>query len=292
MQYLTCLNNVKTWLNISTMTDDDLLSNMIIAFTDAIMSYCERATFAATAYQEMRDGVGNQRMTLRNWPVIAVSAVQVFGGQGFGGNQFGQSGLPNGVQNIPASSGFGNQGFTLEPWDGSGAGSPQRVILSGYNYPRGTGNVQITYRAGYQVSGEAQSVPPSTAYTLQPNCPYGPFLADSGPTYANGTALTLVSALTGTAGQYTVAVDAPSQVATYTFNSTDANAAILLNYSYVPASVERACIQWVGEQYSYRKRIGLKSQSANGVETSGYDTKDMPDFIAAILKPYAKWIPL
>ena len=81
MQYLTCLNNVKTWLNISTATDDALLSNMIIAFTDAIMSYCERATFAATQVQEMRDGVGNQRMTLRNWPVIAVSAVQVFGDQ-------------------------------------------------------------------------------------------------------------------------------------------------------------------------------------------------------------------
>lgn len=292
MQYLTCLNNVKTWLNLSTTTDDSLISSMIVAFTDAIMSYFERATFAATQVVEMRDGVGNQKMTLRNWPVISVSAVQVFGGSGFGGNMFGSSGLPNGVQNIPASSGFGNSGFTLEPFDGSAAGMPQRVILSGYNFPRGNGNVQITYKAGYQVTGEAQSIPASVAYTVTPQCPYGPFLADSGPVYAaNGNAFTLVSALTGTAGQYTLSVAAATQIATYTFNAADASAAILLNYSYVPASIERACIQWIGEQYSYRKRIGLKSQSANGVETSGFDTKDMPDFIATLLKPYAKWIP-
>lgn len=292
MQYLTCLNNVKTWLNISTTTDDTLLSSMIVAFTDAIMSYLERPSFAATQVVETRDGVGNQKMTLRNWPAISVSAVQVFGGQGFGGNQFGSSGLPNGVQSIPASSGFGNSGFALEAFDGTAAGSPQRVILSGYNFPRGNGNVQITYKAGYQVSGEAQTVSGSGPYTAKPNVPYGPFLADSGPVYAaNGAALTLVGTLTGTAGQYTLAVDPASQLATYAFNVGDLNAAILLNYSYVPASVERAAIQWIGEQYSYRKRIGLKSSSANGVETSGYDTKDMPDFIAAILKPYAKWIP-
>lgn len=291
MQYLTCLNNVKTWLSSSTTTDDALLTSMITAFTDAIMSYLERPTFAATQVTETRDGVGNQKMTLRNWPVISVSAVQVFGGQGFGGNQFGQSGLPNGVQNIPASSGFGNSGFALEAFDGSAAGTPQRVILSGYNYPRGNGNVQITYKAGYQVTGEAQTVSGSGPYTVTPSVPYGPFLADSGPVYAVGGApFTLVPALTGAAGQYTLAVAAASQIATYGFNVADLNAAILLNYSYVPASIERACIQWVSEQYKYKARIGLKSTSQNGVETAGYDVKDMPDFIAAILKPYAKWI--
>lgn len=293
MQYLTCLDNVKTWLNIVTSTDDNLLNSMIIAFTDAVMSYLERPTFAATQVNEVRDGVGNQKMTLSNWPVISVSSLQVFGGQGFGGNQFGQSGLPNGVLTIPASSGFGNQGYTLESFDGASAGTPQRVILSGYNFPRGNGNVKVTYKAGYQVSSEAQTIPASGEFTVSPNVPYGPFLADSGPTYAsNGNPFTLVSTLTGVAGQYTLAVAAATQIATYTFNAADQGAAILLNYSYVPASVERACIQWLSEQYSYRKRIGLKAQSANGVETSGYDIKDMPDFIATILKPYGKWIPL
>ena len=293
MQYLTCLTNLKTWLNVTTDTDDALLNSMIVAFTDAIMSYLERPTFAATQNAEQYDGVGNQKITLRNWPVIAVSTVKVFGGLGFGGSMFGQSGLPNGVVSIPASNGFGNSGFALESYDGTGAGRPQRVILTGYNYPRGNGNVQITYTAGYQVS-ESRTVPATPGpYTLAPNVPYGPFLADSGPTYASGgAAFTLVSALTGTAGQYTLAVASGTQIATYTFNAADQGVGINLNYSYVPASIERAAIQWIGEQYKYKQRIGQKTSNSNGIETSSYDTKDMPDFIAQILKPYAKFIPL
>jgi hypothetical protein len=290
---LTCLANLKTWLNVTTDTDDNLMSGMITAFSDVIMSYLERPNFALTQYTEYRSGVGNQKIMLRNWPAVSVSSVQVSpASYGYGGNMFGTSGVLSPPLVIPAQQSWGQPGYFLEPWDGTAAGRPQNLVLSGYTYPRGNANIQIVYKAGYAISGEAQTIPSTPGpYTVTPNCPTGPFLADNGPTYANGTAFTLVTALTA-AGQYTLAVSATTGIATYTFDAADQGVPILLNYSFVPASIERACIQWTGEQYSYRGRIGQKTKSLGGEETASYDTKDMPDFIAQILKPYAKWFPI
>ena len=293
MIYLTCLANVKTWLELTSSTDDNLLTGMINAFSDAIMSYLERPSLAVTQFTEYRNGVGNQKMMLRNWPAISVSSLMISqASYGYGGSMFGQSGLQSPPQTIPAQPSWGQPGYFLDPWDGTAAGVPQNLVLSGYYYPRGNSNIQIVYKAGYGITGEAHTIPGSVAYTVSPNCPTGPFLADNGPTYANGTAFSLVATLTGTAGQYTLTVNSTTGIATYTFNAADASAAILLNYSFVPASVERACIQWIGEQYSYRKRIGQVTRSMGGQETASYSQKDMPDFIAQILKPYAKLFPI
>lgn len=294
MNYLTCLQNVKTWLELTTTTDDPLLTGMITAFSDAIMSYLERPSFALTQYVEYRNGVGNQTMMLRNWPAVSVSSLQLSqASYGYGGSMFGQNGLVSPPFTVPAQLSWGQPGYFLEPWDGTAAGKPQNLTLAGYTYPRGTANIQITYKAGYAIAGEAQTIPSTPGpYSLSPNCPTGPFLADNVPTYANGTAFTPVTTLTGAAGQYTIVVNSTTGIATYTFNAADQGVAILLNYSFVPASIERACIQWIGEQYSYRKRIGQSSRSMGGQETASYSQKDMPDFIAQMLKPYAKWFPL
>jgi hypothetical protein len=81
---------------------------------------------------------------------------------------------------------------------------------------------------------DAYSVPaspgPYTITVAPPEAgspPAGTFVADWGVQYANGNSFQRVSALTGTAGQYTV-----NSSGVYTFNAADAGAAILINYSY------------------------------------------------------------
>ena len=76
--------------------------------------------------------------------------------------------------------------------------------------------------------GEAGTVPGVSTYTIQVS-QHATFLEDLGVVYAaTGLALTLVTTLTGTAGQYTITPG----TGTYTFNSTDANAAVLITYRY------------------------------------------------------------
>lgn len=293
MYYLTCLSHVKKWVNSQTNDDDELLTSMISAFSDAILSFLERPNIGLQTYNEYRDGAGNSIMMLRNWPAMSVSAVKISNANyGYGGNMFGQNGLVAPPQTIPAQQSWGQSGYFLQPWDGSAAGRQQNLVLSGYYFPRGLSNILITYQAGYAVQGEVATIPASGSYALSPKCPLGPFYGDNGPTYANGTALTLVTVLTGTAGQYTLSYSASNGQAQYGFNAADAGASVLLNYSYVPASIERACIQWVGEQYRYKNRIGETSKTLGGQLTAAYSTKDMPDFIRTVLAPYGKWLPL
>ena len=76
----------------------------------------------------------------------------------------------------------------------------------------------------------------------------------------------------------------------YQFAAGDVNAAVLISYSYVPADIEDACINIVGERYSYKSRPGLVSKSLGGQETMSYSQKDMPDYITTMLQPYKRVI--
>lgn len=289
MPQLTSLANVKAWVNSQNTNDDALLNRLITSASNFILNYIERPNIARTTFNDLQNGAGNQALTLKNWPVIAVSAVNV-------GNQsdpyLGES-VPT-AGKIPAQPALGQPGYVVVPNDGAPlAGSPQVLALVGYQFPRGRANVQVTYQAGYCVIGEPATIPASPgAYKLTPACPNGPFLQDDVPVHAsNGVAFTKVSALTA-AGQYTVAVDATTGLATYTFDAADQGVAVLLNYSYVPEDLENACIEIVGERYRYKGRIGEVSKTMGGQLTASFSQKDMPDYIAQSLNPYRKWFPL
>jgi hypothetical protein len=141
----------------------------------------------------------------------------------------------------------------------------------------------VAYKAGFAVQGEVQTVPSSSAYTVTANAPFGAWGADQGVTYANGTALTQVSG-NPAVGQYSVSAGI------YTFNSADANAAVLISYSYVPSDIGHAAMEMVGERYRYKNRIGEVSKSLGGQETVSFSQKNMPDFIATLLQPYKRVI--
>lgn len=263
----TTITAVKAWLGVTSSTDDVLLTSLIKQLSFAMLNYTNRPCFVRATYNELQSGVGNKSLTLRNWPVLMVSSLMVE------------------TLTIPARPSIGQSGFALSTWDGSGSGNPQEITLQGYFFCRGQNNIAITYEAGYCILNEAQTVPALSTYTIIPNQPYGNFSQDDGVTYANGTALIKVSS-SPAAGQYTV-----SSIGVYTFAAADSAAAVLISYSYTPADIEEACIEWVGERYRYKQRIGQTSQSIGGQTTSAYSLK-MPEHIQTLLNAYEKGFPL
>lgn len=269
---LTNLNNVKMWLNLSSSNDDYLLVRLINQISSATLNYIGRPAITRQAYNEQRDGVGNDRLVLRNWPVVSITSLTV------------------GTQSIPSASTMASSGYTLATWDGTSAGLPQEITLRGYRFHRGRTNIQIVYIAGYCVIDQPAVVLSTALPQIQISPAGGSWAQDDGVTYANGIALTKVAG-TPSVGQYSVS---PNDFGSgnYTFSPADANAIIFLNYSFTPADLEQAVIEWIGERYRYKDRIGQSSKSLGGSETAAYSLKGVPDYIGVVLDGYRKFLPL
>ena len=98
--------------------------------------------------------------------------------------------------------------------------------------------------------GEAASVPGSSAYTVQV-ANHATFVADLGVAYAaNGVMLTPVAVGSEATGKYSI----NPATGTYTFASGDANAAILVTYSYTTTSGTSIALanQLMGSQPSFK----------------------------------------
>ena len=93
---------------------------MIDAASVTIESYCSRV-FLSASYTETRDGTGNRKLCLDNFPVTSVTAVTVNG------------------QSIPPRPSAIGYGFTFDDLV---------VKLTGYRFEQGLDNVVIQYVAG------------------------------------------------------------------------------------------------------------------------------------------------
>jgi hypothetical protein len=71
---LTSLANLKSWLGISTSTDDAVLEKAIDRATARIESYVGRQILSRT-YTEWRSGAGVDEIRLHQWPVSQVTGV-------------------------------------------------------------------------------------------------------------------------------------------------------------------------------------------------------------------------
>lgn len=266
---LTTLQNLKSWLSVTSTTDDALMSRLIIQISGMIYAYLQRSSFIMQNYTDYRNGNGNCSMLLDNWPVLSVSSVQV--------GSLTVPAAPPGINMCQA-------GWFLNPWSGFPPGRAQSVNLRGYFYSSGNGNVAISYVAGYAVQNEAWTVPVGTPPAITPNSPYGSWAADNGVAYANGIKLVAVAS-NPTIGQYVPPTYGGAQ-SWYSFNVADEGANILITYSYIPAPIEQACIEVCSERYKYKSRIGNKSQSVAGQETVSYDLSGFPDAVKEMLGPY------
>lgn len=262
---LVSLAGVQAWLG---QTSDSVnLGALITQVSRAILTSLGRASILPTSYLETRDGDGHRALILRNWPVLSVNSL-VVNGQAI-------------AATAPLSLGSAVQsGYVLEQADLTPPGRMQALLLRDAWFCRGAQNVSVTYRAGYQVTGEAAVVPVSPA-TIAAQAPFGAWASDGGVTYANGGALAPVAGAPGL-GQYSVAGGV------YTFSVADAGASVLLTYGFVPADLGEATLEWVAERYAYKAHIGQKSKSLGGQETVSYDLSAVPAFVAAALQPYRR----
>jgi hypothetical protein len=133
---LTTLANAKQWLGIASgnTASDALLTRLISAASTFIQTVITR-TIASTLYSETRDGKDQDVMVFANYPVSAVSSVQI------------------GSTVVPASPDGIQPGYVFDD---------TRLILVGdqYSFPRGRMNCRFSYMAGYA----------TTPYDLEQTC--------------------------------------------------------------------------------------------------------------------------
>ena len=273
---LTTLAAVKAWLGIpdATTTSDALLQSLLTSASRFLLNYLSRGNILSQSYTDRFSGSGwgQTSLLLPRWPVTSISALSISG-----------SAIPAGVAaaaNVPETS-----GYLLEPWDGVPAGKMQSIDLLGYGFGCGAQNITVSYVAGYLVAGEAATVPGVSTYTVTAAQPYGAWAADGGVVLvSSGAALTKV-ATAPAAGQYSVAAGV------YTFNVAQANAAVRLSYSFIPYDLAQACSQMVGEQYTYRSRIGIASKSLGGQETITFSQRNLTPDLRDMLQNYKNVVP-
>lgn len=122
MADLTTLAKAKEWLNVTSATDDALLTRLVSAASDYIQTWLNR-TIASGGYTETRDGNGGATMLFANYPVTSVAAVLV-------------DGLA-----VPASTGPGVPGYVF---------NATKIVMRGaYRFTDDVQNVTMTYTAGF-----------------------------------------------------------------------------------------------------------------------------------------------
>ncbi len=262
---LASLERVRDWVGVTTNNDDLLLTRLVDEVSRFILNYLQRPTLFQYIFSDIYDGMGQCTQLLRHWPVQSVALVMV------------------GSTIVPAASDMATSGFTLDAWDGLPPGRPQAVTLRGYEFCRGQSNVNIVYTTGFVIKNEPQTVPASGTYSVAVNAPHGSFGADQGVSYANGAPLVNVTG-SPAQGQYTVSEGY------YYFAVADAGASVQINYSYIPADIEHACMEIAAVRYRYKNRIGEVSKSLGGQETIAFSQKDIPDFVRTLLQPYRRVI--
>ena len=264
---LVSLAAVKSWLNISSNREDVLLGRMITQVSRVVLNYINRSMVLPVTVTESYDGNGKDWIQLRSWPAISVISVII------------------GTQTVPQAAGQGQPGWSLEPSDDDPPGHMQRLSLTGYMFWKGIGNVLVTYRCGYQITDESATIDASS-YTATPAAVCGDWASDVGVTFASGAALTKVSA-SPSAGQYMWDADNLR----YQFSAADAGKQVLLTYGYIPADLAMATIEWIGERYRYKDRIGQTSKSLGGQETVSFTKDQVPVFVAQGLQNFRRVTP-
>jgi hypothetical protein len=134
------LADVQAWLPSAPTASPgvDLIAQLITAASRAICAYCGRGQFLAQSYTDTYDGAGKTWMLLRQWPVLSVATIAIT-----------RCGV---ITTLTDAS-----QFQLEAPLPAGGAQRLTLIAPDLYFPRGRGNVQITYQAGYA------TVPPEVA---------------------------------------------------------------------------------------------------------------------------------
>jgi hypothetical protein len=141
---LTTVDAVRDFLKAQVpvpTTDETLVQGLVSAVSKAFAeeSGCPVLT---TEYVETRDGNDGTKLFLQNYPVVAITSVKVGG------------------ETIPSRASVTESGWVVSNATGL-------LALIGYEFERGTANVEVTYSAGYGDAAPAdvaQAVVDQVAY--------------------------------------------------------------------------------------------------------------------------------
>lgn len=248
---------------------DALLTGLISRVSQEIRDYLNRPFLLPRSYTERYNGQGTNALVLYNFPLIGDALTSLI----VGGVTIGVAPQPNNANFVNSSPPLNAPfGYRVVPGDSIPPGNNPVIELVGGSFYRGNQNIIVTYRAGYEVVDEAATVPAASGpYTVTPQTPYGAWASDGGVTLADGTALTATTSSTPADGEYQPPnPDLASPRLNYTFNAAQASAAVLLSYGYVPGALEQVALEVIAERASYRRRVGILSQSLAAQESVAF----------------------
>lgn len=287
---LTTLATAKAYL--ANPPADLVLTGLITRISRMIMSQLNRRLLVPKLYTQQFDGSGTRQLILPEWPVLSLGSLTIGGYQVTNAPQPNQSSPP-----VNISPGFG---WRFQPWDGIPPGEPASLELNGTAYYGGRQNVVVQYTAGYQITGEQTTVPaPPSTLGYTPLCPFGAWATDQGVSYATGTqigkaltAVTIADPPPLLAGQYIPpSPNGVNPILNYTFASGDIGQLLNINYGFIPADIEQAALELIGDRASYRNRVGERSHTLGGQETVAFDLSGMSHAVVDMLLPYASVLP-
>lgn len=264
---LTTFAAVKGWVTDPAPADAQI-PGLISRVSMMIRGYLNRPLLIPKTYVEQYNGQGTAALIPYNFPIIGATVGLVSAGLTIPlAPQLNQNNSVN--TSPPLTAPFG---YRMQPWNGVPPGDPAVIELVGGRFPYGNQNIVITYRAGYEVVDESATVPAAAGpYTVTPLTPYGVWATDEGVTLADGTVLIAIANGSPASGQYLPPdPGAAAPRLTYTFNAAQASAAVLLSYGYIPSDLEQVALEIIAERNSYRRRVGLQSQSLAAQESIAY----------------------
>lgn len=296
---LTTIDFVAGYLNLGAGVDASILQSLITDYSQSVLTITGRPYLSGIRnYSERYNGLGGQILQVRNYPILAVTSVQVF-----------QTVIPQSPDYIQAgwvidTSGsqcsiaiVGNDwvgASSVGQWPGTwggnwGAyGNAPALGSSPYVFAQGIQNVAVSYTAGYTQfqPAETQQVDPS-AYTVVVNNNTA-FWEDNGVTLSDGTPLTPIESGSPLAGQYIVSGYGTTTPGLYTFNVAQGGAQVNIAYTFggPPLDLQEAVTEWVGDVYRSRQWIGQKSQVQPGIGTTSYQSWNMPDRVKMTAERY------
>ena len=261
---LCTLQEVKAYQNITNTASDVILNFLIATLSAKAATYCGRS-FGVATYNEVRNGSGNFRMILRAGPVVSVSSVMI-----------GTMTVPGPV--TVAGSGWRQVDLAI-PGDG------RQIVLNGYSYCRGLGNVAFSYSAGCPntaVTDELWNVPatpgPYTITLALANL----YVGGSTVSYTvSGLPLTLVAG-NPNIGQYSITTGG-----VLTFNAADQGVGVTIGYNMlnIPYDLNGAMLDLVTLRFKAKEWTGFASKSLNG-ETVSFITDDLPKTVKSVFDSY------
>lgn len=143
MPTLTTVDKLKLHLGIplSDTSEDDALAQWLDELDHVVYGVTGRSSFSSAEATEYYDGSGRELLVLGRRPVTAIAGVWVDGAGYYG----------HGADAFPASAEWtiGEQ-FVPKSLAASEENGGLLVAIRGY-WPEGTGNIKVTYTAGYAV---------------------------------------------------------------------------------------------------------------------------------------------